>query len=339
MPLLTCLFSALLTALAAVAQPAPETPRDTAPPPAAVPAPDPDKTMTTQAAVQPPPKVLPGAPTDLYADSDALLTALESAGDQIRTLKADLLHINRKSELEAGQIVLKRGSIMFQNEPSAPASATPLSADGKPAPPAPRPPRAPRTGKLFQIDFTEVEFNAQRHDESQSFVFDGEWLVEKQPANKQMFKYRVVPPGQKTDPLALGEGPFPMPIGQKKSKILDRFWATLMPPADGFPQLPDKDGNPFPVPDWVAKDTVQVRLIPRPESAESRDFREIRLWYTRDGLRPRVANTLKQDDSSDSILLTNTVVNQPLPAGAFDTSDLPGWDVQIEEFRQAKADK
>jgi len=288
------------------------------------PAPDPTKVIINEAIIQPPPKMLPGAGDARFADSDALLAALETSGNQIRTLTANLTHINRKSELEAGQVLTKYGTIAFQNEP-APAPAT---APSKPV------------GKLFQIAFNEIEYGKERHAEDQTFIFDGQWLVEKQFKNKQMFKYRVVPPGaaQLVDPLAIGEGPFPIPIGQKRDRILERFHATLMPSEDGFPQPLNADGKPFPIPAWV-KETYQLRLIPKINARESRDYQQIRIWYRKSDLVPQAAKTIKLDDSSDEIMLSKLGINGPLPAGAFETTDLPGWDIQIEEFREAKADK
>lgn len=287
------------------------------------------ETVITQTTVKPPPKVVPGAADDKVADSDALLAALETAGAKIRTLTADLTHINRKSELEAGQTITKRGRLLFQNEPPPTDSA---SGSSNATPPTPK-------SRLFQIEFASVEFGDERHAEDQVFIFDGQWLVEKQPANKQMFKYRVVPPGQTTDPLAVGEGPFPIPIGQKKDRILERFYATLLPPEDGFPvPLTDESGAPNPRLAWV-RQTYQLRLIPKPTARESRDFLEIRLWYTRDQFLPRVARTLKPDESADEFLLTNLQTDQPLPPGAFDTAEKPGWNIQVQQFNPGNADK
>ncbi|MCC6321360.1 MAG: hypothetical protein IT438_07990 [Phycisphaerales bacterium] len=322
-----------------IAQP-PATPPDV---PAQAPAqPGAIEPIHTEITVKPPPKVVPGAADDKIADSDALLAALETAGAQLRTLSADLTHINRKSELEAGQTVIKRGRLLFQNEGQpAPKPAADKSEPDKPEPPAVRPAPAPVRGKLFQIEFSSVEFGDERHTEDQVFVFDGQWLVEKQPNNKQMFKYRVVPPGAppNADPLAIGEGPFPMPIGQKKDRILERFFATLLPPEDNFPApLTDAEGKTKPSMAWV-KDTYQLRLLPKPGAREARDYQEIRLWYTRGQFLPRVARTVKLDDSSDEILLTDIQTNQALPKGAFDTSEPPGWNIQVQQFDQPKADK
>ncbi|MFN7021903.1 MAG: LolA family protein [Phycisphaerales bacterium] len=321
-PLHTLALSALL--LTQPPAPAPAlTPADP-PPPSGT-----SESIVTEITVKPPPKVVPGAADDKIADSDDLLAALETAGAKIRTLTADLTHINRKSELEAGQTITKRGRLLFQNEPS-PAD----SASGSPSATPPT-----HKSRLFQIEFTSVEFGDERHAEDQVFIFDGQWLVEKQPGNKQMFKYRVVPPGQTTDPLAVGEGPFPIPIGQKKDRILERFYATLLPPEDGFPvPLTDDTGKPNPKLAWV-KETYQLRLMPKPTARESRDFQEIRLWYTRDHLLPRVARTLKPDESADEILLTNLQTDQPLPPGAFDTAEKPGWNIQVQQFNPGKADK
>ena len=40
----------------------------------------------------------------------------------------------------------------------------------------------------------------------------GEWFVEKLGNDKQMFKRAIIAPGEKIDPLRIGEGPFPLPI-------------------------------------------------------------------------------------------------------------------------------
>lgn len=247
-----------------------------------------------------------------------LLTRLETAGDALRTLESELTHINKKSDLEGNLQTLKRGRLYFRAEPGTESAA------------------APR--KVFQIDFREVEFDNKRLPEDQSFIFDGRWLVEKQSKNKQMFKYEVVPPGQTTDPLAVGEGPFPVPIGQKRDRILERFLATVVPSEEGFPQTLDASGKPFPLPEWV-KSSVQLKLVPRTDAREARDFQEVRIWYDKADLLPRMAKTLKIDDSSDEVLLRAIKVNQALPEGVFVTDAPTGWNVQVDRFKDPNADQ
>ena len=69
----------------------------------------------------------------------------------------------------------------------------------------------------------------RRESIGQHYAFDGQWVVEKTPADKQFTKRQVVPPGEDFDPLRIGEGPFPVPVGQRKADILDRFDAEILP--------------------------------------------------------------------------------------------------------------
>ena len=68
-------------------------------------------------------------------------------------------------------------------------------------------------------------------------------------------------PGEKIDLLKLGEGPFPLPIGQKKEAVHEQFEVTKEPAL--------KDDPPG---------TVRVRLIPKPGTQFERKFDAIDVW-------------------------------------------------------------
>lgn len=259
----------------------------------------------------PAPGAKPEAPKARRFDSaDQLLTALETADRRIASLSSKIRISKTFSELEGGDKQSNFGSLMFISQPPAAGAA-----------------EGSRGRRMFQVDFDEVEFDKQRQPDKRSFVFDGRWYVERDPALKQIFKREIVPAGQEVDPLAIGQGPFWIPIGQRKEQILERFDAELLAPNDGFP-VQDQAQLPM----WVAQ-TVQLRLTPRAGVEEARRFREVRIWYRADDLIPRMARTIDASDATTEVFLTDVSVNQPLPKGAFDTKTPEGWTEDVQNYR------
>ncbi len=58
------------------------------------------------------------------------------------------------------------------------------------------------------------------------FVFDGQWLIERQDKAKIIHKRQVLAAGEHLDVFKLGQGPFPMPIGQSRRDMLTHFSIT-----------------------------------------------------------------------------------------------------------------
>lgn len=272
--------------------------------PAAVPAPDPGKTTTTSvrvvAARPAPPKI------EDIKTADDLLLALEAADARFQSLQANLREIRLASELVGGDRQDVEGRVFFLSEKAKDASA--------------------KARRMFQVDYLFITADKVRRTENRTFIFDGEWFVERQPDSKQIHKRQIVPPGQLVDPLAIGQGPFPIPIGQRREEILARFTAELAKPDD----FPDKD-RAGGVPEYL-KDSFQLKLTPKPGTDEAQQFQEVRIWYRRPDLLPQVARTLKPDESVFIYLLTSVKTNETLPAGAFDTSVPEGWAAQVDEY-------
>ncbi|MBY0311259.1 MAG: hypothetical protein K2W85_04255 [Phycisphaerales bacterium] len=272
--------------------------------PAAIPAPDPAKTITKTiqvvAARPAPPKI------EDIKTADDLLLALEAADARFQTLQANLREIRLASELVGGDRQDVEGRVLFLTE-------KPGDASGK-------------SRRMFQVDYLFITADKVRRAENRTFIFDGEWFVERQPDVKQIHKRQIVQPGRIVDPLAIGQGPFPIPIGQRREGILERFTAQLAKPDD----FPDKD-RAGGVPDYL-KDSFQLKLTPKPGTDEAQQFKEVRIWYRRSDLLPQVARTFKPDESVFIYLLTSVKTNETLPPGAFDTSVPTGWAAQIDEY-------
>lgn len=243
---------------------------------------------------------------------DDLLYALERADSDIRTFSARIQY-ERRLKLQ-GDVQIREGNLHFAaDDPGiVPAGAGAGEADV-------------RRGRTFAVVFDTLITDDVKRVTDDRWIFDGRWLIEKDNEKKQYIKREIAPPESRLDPLRLGEGPLPIPIGQKRDEILARYKAELLEASDGL-----ESG-------FVAQvaDTFQLRLVPRePERAQS-EFTEIRLWYRKGSLHPRLAHTIDRAGDESYVWLINARIND----GAFDRSviDLAepdageGWDVQVIE--------
>lgn len=271
------------------------------------------------ATAEPAPK-----PAAVFQTVDELLDALETADRGMRTFTAGIRYTKVFAEIEGGDRQTWQGMLYFDARPEAPAA-------GRDSPGAEPPP----TRKRFAVKFDTLIVGNRKRDETKHLIFDGEYLVEKNAAEKQFLKRRVVAKGERTDPLRIGEGPFPLPIGQRKSEILKRLSAELRPFEDGLEHLTEQARARY-------ADTVQLRLVPRAQARDARDLQEIRIWYRKSDLLPRLARTKSAEGSTAEVLLINQSVNGTIGAEVFNTDPPtdPGWEVDVrEQFRGPGEDR
>src|SRR4029450_10860513 len=62
------------------------------------------------------------------------------------------------------------------------------------------------------------------------YTLDKGWLIERDVAKKLQVERQVLKEGQKMNLLKLGEGPFPLPVGQERSEVLKMFDAKKLQP-------------------------------------------------------------------------------------------------------------
>lgn len=242
------------------------------------------------------------SPAGEFRTARDLLVALERAGDTLRTLEAPIVY-DRRFKLQ-GDRHIRRGTLYFSNQPDA----------------------SGQRSRAFAIVFNTLQVAGRFEDDPQTWVFDGRWLVEIRPAQKQFVKREVSRPGQPFDPLKIGEGPMPIPIGQEAAEILARYDAELLEAGEGLPEN-------WALPGWLLG-TYQLRLTPRPGMNDD-DFQTIRLWYEKQSLLPRMAITVNRGGDESIVYLDTPVANSPLPEGMLRVTEPPasaGWQVQIEEL-------
>lgn len=244
-----------------------------------------------------------------FDDVGQLLDALETADRDIRQLSAKILY-EREYAL-AGDVQIRDGDVAFVVRERPDGSA----------------------GRAFAVVFETTIVGERSEPDGRTFVFDGEWLTERIPEEKLLLRRQVAPPGADFDPLRIGEGPLPLPLGQKKDDILANYEAKLRQAEDG---LEDRD-------DLVTftKGCAQLMLVPNEARAKEDDFEEIRLWYKRDeaGLLPRMAMTINRTGDVVYVRLWGVKLNEnaEIDAADFETEKPEGWDIDEERFRGAWA--
>lgn len=253
------------------------------------------------------------------ATAEELLDALEAADKDLRTFQAEIMYDRRF--LLQGDRHIRYGDLVYRR----------IAAE-----------EGARPRRAFAVRFRTLIVDDEKRDDRSEWVFDGEWLVERRPVEKQYIARQVARPDDPVDPLAVGEGPIPFPIGQKTRAILERYEATLLKPTDGLEPEPDADEEEkqeLASLRAAADGTYQLRLIPKSAFADQDDFKEIRLWYTKERFLPRLARTVNRAGDESIVLLINAKVNEELPAHAIQIAPPPekeGWDVQIDPGRFRK---
>jgi hypothetical protein len=249
---------------------------------------------------------------------DDALDKIEAADKTLVNMTAPIRLIRRFPAIQGGGEHTRFGTIFYSVQP-APAGQPPL--------------------RKFALVFETLDVRGAageqpvRRDDKQSFIFDGTWLLEMREADKFFVRRRIVAPGIVKDPVRIGEGPFPLPIGQRKADMLQRFVITLVDPLDSAPDNARLR--------QVLAGCTQIKLVPKVDTPGARDFREIRLWYRANDWMPIFAQTINLDDSSAEVfIILGTDWNKPLNAAVFNTtppSASEGWRGDTVEQVQGNA--
>ncbi|MCG3121705.1 MAG: hypothetical protein GIKADHBN_00075 [Phycisphaerales bacterium] len=250
--------------------------------------------------------------------AEQLLEELEQADKGLKGMQAEIL-LHRSFVLEQDRQT-RQGMLYFrQLEGSADRPAT----------------------RQFHVRFdVQITGSRQERDKEQKFIFDGQWLAEINPGEKRFDRRQLVAPGENFDPLKVGEGPLPIPIGQKKEDILARFDVELVDAADG---LTDENARQQQAWRKFVAGTCQLRLVPKAD-AEDVDFTEIRLWYRKDAADsgagrwlPRMSRTVNHAGDVTIVQLVNVQFTDTIEDQYFDTAfpDLRGWDFSEVPLRRA----
>ena len=176
----------------------------------------------------------------------------------------------------------------------------------------------------FAVLFDRLLVDSRLDRDERQYIFDGQWLVERYDDEKLFIKRQIVPPPapgqlvQGADPLALGSGPFALPINMQKDNVLQRFDVKVISPAT----LGDQP------------DALQLRLTPK--ATDSGSFTRIDIAYDRSSLLPTIVSTLDDSENQSVITLDSVRTNEPIDDGVLDTTAPTdrGWRVEVKPWEE-----
>ena len=209
---------------------------------------------------------------EIPAEVNSLLDRLENSAPDLNSFTAQVQY--EKQDVLLGRKELRSGDLIYHQDPQT-------------------------KEKSFAILFDSTIIDRVRRSEPKHHIFNGRWLAEVDHKNKQFIKREIVPPGKQLDPLKLGEGPFPLPIGQPKAEVLARFDVTAAPKPD----------------EGLLKDLQNVEglsLKPKPGTQEAQDYSKVDLYYDRETLLPVGIRTEETNGDIKTVKLLNVKRNPEL---------------------------
>lgn len=254
-----------------------------------------------QPATQPAPEVKEAA-SDVPEDAVKLLDEIERAGKDLRTFTADILYQVEDDLL--GDKVIRAGEIIYDMGDAG-------------------------DERSIAVLFNERIVNRRRREQLKHYIFTGRWLVEIDHDDKLFYKREIVAPGETFDPLKLGEGPFPLPVGQSRADVVERFFvgSIHLPGVGALARLrgmyDDLDG---------------LRLRPRPGTPMAEDIKHIDLFYDRATRLPvgvdLVEVTGKRKTARLKDLRRNPTLDEATRAKlSVKEPDPKAWKVEIEPWK------
>lgn len=297
-------FVAMMT-LVFGAQPAsiPEPAKPASPAPSIQDKPNPDLKLITEIPIVKAPE--PKKPfAGEIKSADDLLRALETADADLKTLQSQIIY--SKVWSDGSDRHVRVGKVAFSDE------------------------RTPSGGaRKFAVLFEKLRVGDRETNEPKEYVFDGQTLIERLANDKKINVLLRLKPGQTADPLRIGEGPVPIPVGQDRSDILARYEATLLPPTQ---DLQGEDAEETKQLHSLVEGALQLKLTPKQPNDK---YKEIRLWYRRGTkqngdpqLLPRMARAVLRNDDVDLVRLFDVKTNTDADEKSFKTATPDGWQVQ-----------
>jgi hypothetical protein len=222
---------------------------------------------------------------------DQILDALDARGENLRDFSAKVILTD--TDDSSGDSTVNTGSVVLQ--------------------------RKGEDDARIRVAFTQRRLGNKIFPADHQYTLDNGILDDRDYLKKHENRTQVLKPGQKLDLFKLGEGPFPLPLGQKKEDVLKLFDVSKIDPA--------KDDPPG---------TVHVRLIPKDGTQFASRFKTIDVWVDTASDMPRRIQT---DDVNQTTTRTTDLSDVKINAGATDKDfaqpPVPSdWDIVEGPYAQ-----
>lgn len=188
--------------------------------------------------------------------------------------------------------------------------------------------------RKFAIRFDSFRAGNAVRDERRWFVFDGEWVVEVMPEQKEFNKWQVVPPGARLDPFEdPGNTPFWLPMGREKDRIERIAETEMLAPTDWL----EGETMPASLAQFAERsNTVQLRLIPREGTKFAEKWDDVRIWFSRETLLPVLYVAVDPSGDQRIAQLFRVQTNVEMDPKTFVTATPDpesGWNVTVQQYR------
>ncbi|MEI8198049.1 MAG: hypothetical protein WCI73_19315, partial [Phycisphaerae bacterium] len=164
---------------------------------------------------------------------------------------------------------------------------------------------------------------------NEDLVFDGRHFIHKDPRAKTYSVQELVPPGENFNPLKLGAGPLPLPIGQDPQEILRDFVVSLE----------TVDGKNLPAGYKTAEELAALKLDPRIKGKFS--FKSAVLLVDPKLALPVRISTVAPDGNTSAITLMQVKINEG-NLQVLDVAEPPantGWTITHEVYKKEPGSK
>jgi hypothetical protein len=220
-----------------------------------------------------------------------ILAALEKAGEAYTALRADIRYIYVDEAL--GDREERTGWVAFQN------------ADKK------------NTPAKFRIQFQTLrQGRGKVLKDKIDYAFDGLWLTIAKHRIKTITRYQVAAKGEKIEPTKLGQGPLPLPFGQKTDDMLLHFEVTTRPIRKDEP-----------------KNTDYLHLATRPRFRKSMNSKTLQMWIDRKTHLPIKIISTDKNDNTTTVVFKNIQTDPKLSADTFRLPKPLGWTLNVKHLK------
>ncbi|MCK5114742.1 MAG: hypothetical protein KAR11_08280 [Phycisphaerae bacterium] len=236
----------------------------------------------------------PTAPTTTKPVFDpaavAILDRLEAAGEKYTTLQSNVV-MNARSPL-TGDDTTRTGSVAYQKGDT-------------------------KNPSKFRITFQTLQQDDDpKMKEKIDYIFDGEFLTEDNYKLKTRTQYQLAAKGKKVEPLKIGQGPFPMPFGQKKTDMLKFFIPITRKTTSKDP-----------------KNTDYIKLIPNAKNKEAMNFIRLEMWIDKKTNLPVKIVTKSKNRDIRTVTFAKTKTTAKIDPKLFDVKKPSGFKLHIEKLK------
>jgi outer membrane lipoprotein-sorting protein len=216
--------------------------------------------------------------------TDQILDALDARGTDLKDFSANVTLTDTATD--TGDTHISIGSVILQ--------------------------RKSPTDVRIRVAFTKKQVDNLITPQDHEYVLDNGVLDDRDYQLKHENKGQLLKPGQNVDLFKLGEGPFPLPLGQKREDVLKIFDVARVGPTSDDPP-----------------GTVHLQLTPKDGTEIAKDFKTIDVWVETQSAMPRRIQTL---DINQTTTRTTDLANVKLNTGVTDKDftlppTTPEWNV------------